>query len=436
MDGARQIGKTYVIEEFARNEYPDYLKVDFIRDESAADLLASARDSRQLVERLSLLGGKPVVPGQTLVFFDEVQCADNIVVLSKYLIEDGRFDLIMSGSLLGVELSGVKSFPVGFLHVEHMFPLTFEEFCWALGVPEAVLEHVAESCRDRLPLDQAVHERLVDLFRLHLVIGGMPEAVQRYLDGGFDLGAARSVQNDLVMLYREDIAKYAGNRALQVKAIFDALPAQLSKENKRFELKTLRNQARFEQFANDFAWLVDAGAALKTVCVREPKYMLARTEEKARFKLYQSDTGMLMARYPVAVASAALTGSRDVNFGAVYENAVAQELAATGAKLRYFHNNRKGEVDFLLETQEAKVLPIEVKSGKDYKLHTALNNLLGTPDYGIDEAIVLSEANVSAGEREGKRVSYLPLYMVGALAKEAAPTFDKPLIVAPPLWTE
>jgi predicted AAA+ superfamily ATPase len=148
--------------------------------------------------------------------------------------------------------------------------------------------------------------------------------------------------------------------------------------------------------------------------------MLARTEEQERFKLYLSDVGMLFASYPAEVAMAALTGDKAVNFGSVYENAVAQELAALRSPLRYYHHSRKGEVDFLIETHDGKVLPIEVKSGKDYKLHTALNNLLGTEDYGIEEAVVLSEANVSQGQRGGKPVHYLPLYMVGLVAAEAS----------------
>ena len=228
------------------------------------------------------------------------------------------------------------------------------------------------------------------------------------------------MQADLLSLYREDIAQYAGNRSLQVKAIYDAIPTQLDKENKRFQLKTLKDGARFERYANGFAWLVAARSVLRTVNVTEPKPMLARTEEQGRFKLYLSDVGMLLASYPAEVAMAAISGERSVNFGSVYENVVAQELAALRSPLRYYHHSRKGEVDFLIETRKGAVLPIEVKSGKDYKFHTAFNSLLGTDEYGIEEAVVLSEANVSQGRRAGKTVHYLPLYMVGLVAAEAS----------------
>ncbi|MBQ9002634.1 MAG: DUF4143 domain-containing protein, partial [Eggerthellaceae bacterium] len=338
----------------------------------------------------------------------------------KYLVIDGRFDVAMSGSMLGIELNEVRSWPVGSLRTVDMSPLTFEEFCWAREVPASVLARVEEAYHEKTPVDEAIHGLLVDLFRQYLVIGGMPEAVQRSLDARNDLGAVRQVQADLLQLYREDIAKHAGDRALQVKAIYDSIPSQLNKENKRFQMKSLKAGGRFDRFANDFAWLVAARSALKTVNVTEPKPMLARTEEQERFKLYLSDVGMLLASYPAQVAMEALTGGRAVNFGAVYENAVAQELAAVGSPLRYYHNSRKGEVDFLIETHEGRVLPVEVKSGKDYKLHTALNNLLGTEEFGIREAVVLSEANVSQGRRMGKAVHYLPLYMAGLVAAEAS----------------
>lgn len=435
VDGARQIGKTFLVEQFARREYRDYVKVDFIETPEAARMIAEARDATQIVERLSLMLGKAVVPGKTLVFFDEVQEYPDIVTFSKYLVEDGRFDVVLSGSLLGVELKHVKSFPVGYLHVEHMFPMTFEEFCWSQNVPEGVLDEVRRHYEERLALDEPLHEQLVRMYRLYMVVGGMPAAVRRYIDAAHDLGAVREVQSDLVSLYREDISKYAGPRTMQVKAVFDAIPSQLSKENKRFQLKSLQDEAKFERFANDFAWVVGAGVALKVTNVTDPRYMLARSQEEGRFKLYASDTGMLFARYPTGVALAALSGARSVNFGAVYENAVAQELASARAGLHYYRHSRRGEVDFLVETRDARIVPVEVRSGKDYKLHTALNNLLGVEEYGIEEAVVLSEANVSVSYRGGKRVTYLPLYMAHLLARQAASPLDDALsrhVVAPP----
>ena len=442
VDGARQIGKTYLIESFAQVEYGDYVKIDFLRDETAADLLGGASSSMQVIERISLLAGRTLQSG-TLLFFDEVQKAQNIVTLSKYLLDDGRFDIVMSGSMLGVELTNVKSFPVGYMHILHMYPLTFQEFCWSQGVPQSLLNGLRDCFLWKSPVDVGLHNKMIDLFRLYLVVGGMPEAVQKYIDAQYDLSAVRELQSNLVRLYRKDISKYAGDRALQVKTIYDEIPNQLAKENKRFQLKSLQKQAKFERYANDFAWLVGAKSVLKAVNVTEPKFMLARTEEPSRFKLYAHDCGMLLSQYLLEVAADVLIGAKKVNYGAVYENYVAQELAAMGVKLRYFHNHRKGEVDFVTETEKAEVLPIEVKSGKDYKMHSALNNLLASPEYDIPRAVVLSEGNIEIGEKQGKEILYLPLYMVGYLAENLAGENGllgrlgraaKPFRMAPPTW--
>lgn len=410
VDGARQIGKTYLIEEFARREFPDYVKVDFLRDEQAP-YISQASDAQDLISRLSLMAGHEVIPGKTLVFLDEVQEAPDIVTLSKYLVQDGRFRLVMSGSLLGVELSRVRSLPVGFLHTVTMFPLDFEEFCRSQGASDALWDTLRVHFGRLEPVEQSLHERMLRLWRLYMVVGGMPEAVQRYTDTRGDLGAVRDVHVDLTALYRDDISKHAGGRRLQVMAIYDAIPSQLDKENKRFELKSLKSKATFERYANDFAWLVGARAALKTVNVTEPKCPLKRTQEENRFKLYLADTGMLMARYPLTASMAVIAGEKSVNCGGVYENAIAQELASARVALRYHRHSGRGEVDFIGETPSGHVVPIEVKSGKSYKRHVALNNLLSSSEFGVEEAYVLSEANVSTELRSGKPVHYLPLYL-------------------------
>ncbi|MFW4356778.1 ATP-binding protein [Gordonibacter sp. KGMB07426] len=416
--GARQTGKTFIVREFARDNYPNFLEVNFLEDEDDAAFLAGADSADELVSRLSLIAGRALEPG-TLVFLDEVQrAASNIVTLSKFLLDNGRFDLILSGSLLGAALEGVTSFPVGYARTERMYPLDFEEFCWATGVPVSIIDKVKTCYRDKKPLEHTLHERLTKLYRQYIAVGGMPEAVQRFLDGNRDLGAAREVATDIAEQYRFDITKYATGRKLQIRTIFDNIPSQLSKENKRFMMKSVKQGATYERLDDDFAWLVSAGVALPTVIASEPKYPLARTKVPEKFKLYSSDCGLLLAQYPQVAAIEVVSGEGDANFGAVYENVVAQEIKAAGFPLYYYHNSRKGEMDFLLETGEGTVIPLEVKSGKDYKHHVALNNLLETEEYGIECAYVLSEHNVSTEVREGKPVYYLPLYMTLCLSLE------------------
>lgn len=416
--GARQTGKTFTVREFARRSYDSVIEVNFLEDEETGAFLSGATGAEELVSRLSLVVGHAIVPG-TLVFFDEVQqVGRDIVTLSKFLIDDGRFDLILSGSLLGTVLDGIASFPVGYAHIERMFPLDFEEFCWAMGVPDSILGTIRSHYRKRTPLDESLHERLIALYRQYMAMGGMPEAVQRAIDHHRDLGEARAVDNDIVAQYRYDIIKYAQGKKVQILGIFDNVPSQLAKPNKRYQMKSIRTGTTFEAVENDFLWLENAGVALPAHLVTEPKSPLVRTENAGKFKLYSSDCGILLSQYPVASARDVVTGTGDGNYGAVYENVVAQELASAGFPLFYYNNNRKGEVDFLIETGEGEVIPLEVKSGKDYKLHSALNNLLKVDEYPIECAYVFSEANVSRGEKSGKPVYYLPLYMTACLKEE------------------
>lgn len=420
LTGARQTGKTFTVRAFAHEHFDNFVEVNFIESKRAASLLASAIDTQDFIARLSLLAEKPLNQGKTIVFLDEIQASKDILTMAKFLVEDDRFDLILSGSMLGVELRSIRSFPVGYIHEEHMRPLDFEEFCWSQGVPQEILDAVHTCYREKAPLEQSLHERLVRLFRLYIAVGGMPEAVQAFITGRHDLAIVRDAQQDIVKQYKADISQYAPERSIFIQAIFDAIPSELSKANKRFVLQSLKKGATYERFQDDFEWICAAGAALPACLVAEPKFPLRRTRERRKFKLYQSDTGLLMAQYPRQIAMDVLSGSKKVNFGSVYENIVAQEIAAAGISLSYFNSNRKGEIDFLLETSDGRIVPVEVKSGKDYKIHTALNNLLETKDYGIDCAVVLSEANLSEGMRKGKPVFYLPLYMTSCIASDCS----------------
>lgn len=416
--GARQTGKTFIVEEFARSEYKHFVKVDFRRDAEAARLLSAATSAEDLVSRLSLVAGG--IADGSLVFFDEVQeFGKEVVTLSKYLLEDGRFDLVLSGSLLGTFIQGVESFPVGYAREERMCPLDFEEFCWAMSVPPAVISQLRHAYDSKEPLEESLHQALTALYRQYIVVGGMPEAVEAFVRNQRDLGAAQAVAAEIGNQYRRDITKYAGDQKTNIAAIYDNIPAQLAKENKRFAMKSVAENGRYPRLQDGFSWLMEAGVALPVYAVTEPKMPLMRTKEQRKFKLYASDCGMLAARYPQSASMDIVMGEGDGNYGAVFENVVAQELAAAGFNLYYYHHSRKGEVDFLLETKRGTVLPIEVKSGKDYKLHTALNNLLGTDGYGIECAYVLSEHNVSVGQRKEKPVYYLPLYMTMCLSEEA-----------------
>ena len=409
--GARQIGKSYAIREFGERRFGAYFEANLLLDAEALDALTGARNAPDFINRISLLAKSPLVEGDTLIFIDEIQEYPEIVTLAKALVEDGRYRYAFSGSMLGTEFKGITSFPVGYVDQFVMRPMDFEEFCWAVGVSETVLGDMRESLRNERAPEAYLHDAMLRNFRAYLLAGGMPEVVQAYVDGGYSLAATRGLQDQLVGQYRRDISKYAGGRALQVREIFDRLPAQLEEDPHRFTFATLRENARYSQYDRDFLWLVNAGAALMVRQATEAKAPLKRTELPERFKLYQSDTGMLLSRYPQSTARAVYLGRASQNLGGIYENAIAQELAAAGVPLWYYAAEGVGEVDFLMEGEGGRVVPIEVKSGRKIRSHAALDRLLGMGEYKIRDAIVISRNPL---ERDG-RILYVPLYLTFCL---------------------
>lgn len=404
--GARQIGKSYLVQHLGRQRFRSFAEVNLSLDKDARRILADPEDVEDLLLRLSLLTGVDFVPGETLIFIDEIQELPDLMTMVKALVQDGRFSYAFSGSMLGTELKHVRSYPVGFVTEVTMYPMDFEEFCWANRVSESALSAVRERCLSLAPVPDYLHDAMLRYFRSYLVVGGMPAAVQAFIDGGGDLGGVRAVQNDLVVSYVHDITRYAGNAAPNVRVIFEQLPLQLDEKSQRFRLNSLDSNARYSKFDRDFNWLVSAGVALKCDVVRDPKNPLRATEDPGNFKLYESDTGMLTSRYDTSVARALYTDDRDANLGFMFENVFAQALTACGCRLHYYMNRKRGEVDFLVEGARGQVVPVEVKSGRSPRAHAALDKLLDTDEFGIERGFVLSRLNV---ERRGK-VVYLPWY--------------------------
>ena len=421
--GARQVGKTYLIRQFARECYRHFVELNLIEQPDFRDALASAPDAATLFLRITAFAKDDLVPGETLVFIDEAQECPEIVTALKFLVDRyGKdFDFVISGSLLGVELKDIRSMPVGYLSEVEMFPLDFEEFCWAQGVADAVIAEVRAAFERIRSVDEFVHARLLQTLHVYLVVGGMPDAVQAYVESN-DLRRVQRIQNDIINLYRRDISKYAGSRACVVRRVFDLVPAELNTQSKRFIASHIEGTPRFDRYDNDFSWLVDAGVALSTQNVAEPRYPLELSTNASYFKLFMSDVGLLARACGMEVVRDLLFSREDVNYGSIYENYVAQELVAHGLcspspdrHLYYFRSRKMGELDFLAEWPGGRVLPIEVKSGKTYKRHSALTRVLGVENYGLDHACVLCERNV---EHDGK-VTYLPIYMTMFMLRES-----------------
>lgn len=410
--GARQVGKTFIIREFGKQAYQSFIEINFLEDKTAASLFENARDSRDLLLRLSAIADKPLIPGQTLIFFDEVQECPEIVTAIKFLVEEGSYRYILSGSLLGVDLKDIRSVPVGYMDIVQMYPLDFEEFALANRVSPNVIDALREAFEEKRPVDAVVHERMMALFRLYLVVGGMPAAVMKYLETN-NLRDVIGEQQAIIALYKKDIARYDPEEKLYLEDIFDLIPSELNCKNKRFILNNLNENFKFSRYSNSFLWLKDAGVALPTFCVAEPTVPLRLSKSSNLFKLFLSDVGLLASMYMDHIQVKILNGEKSINFGAVYENAAAQELKAHGFDLYYFNSKKQGELDFLIE-RNGHVLPIEIKSGKDYTKHAALSNVLANEDYDIPEAYVFQNDNVS---QTGK-ITYYPIYMLMFVEKQ------------------
>ncbi len=413
--GARQVGKTYIIREFLKenvgNEY--YVEFNLFENEKIKETIENSKSSQDLLFRLSALSDKDFVKGKTVIFLDEAQCCSNIITAIKFLVEEGSYKYILSGSLLGTELKDIKSIPVGYMEILQMFPLDFEEFLLANGLNANVIDKLKANFGSLAKVDDVVHDKLIDMFHLYLIVGGMPSVIMKYLESN-NLKSVVLEQKAICDLYRRDISKYDINNRLYIKEIFDLIPSELNNQNKRFIMKNLNENLKFSRYENSFIWLKDAGVALPCFCADEPKIPLILSKSRNLFKLFCCDVGLLASQYmDNNLQIKILNKEKDINFGSVYENAVAQELASKGFDLYYFKSNRIGELDFLIE-MKGEIIPIEIKSGKDYQKHSALNNVVDNKEYNIKRAYILSNKNTWVDD---KRV-YLPIYMIMFFKKD------------------
>lgn len=410
--GARQVGKTYIIRECAKEIYKNIVEINFVENQQAVKLFENITGSKDILLRLSALTDVPMIPGETLIFFDEVQECPEIVTAIKFLVEDGQYRYILSGSLLGVELKDIRSMPVGYLSILEMYPLDFREFCRANRVSQTVMDNLKECFEKKQPVDELIHEKMMELFRLYLIVGGMPAVVDAYIRTN-NLKEVLRIQQGIVQLYYKDIAKYDKDNKLYLDEIFTLIPSELNNKNKRFIMKDLNESFRFSRYENSFIWLKEAGVALPVYCVQEPEIPLLLLKSTNLFKLFLSDVGLLASMYVDGLQLKILNREKDINFGAIYENVAAQELKTHGFELYYFNSKKQGELDFVIEYQ-GNVLPLEIKSGKAYTRHNALDNVLKDERYAIPQAFVFCNENISTQEK----VTYLPIYMIGFLEKE------------------
>ncbi|MCD8088739.1 MAG: AAA family ATPase [Oscillospiraceae bacterium] len=412
IDGARQVGKTYIIRHVGRKLFENFIEVDMVEDFLGDRLFSSTRTVEDFYLQLSMLSGDKMKDREnTLIFIDEIQAYPHLLTLLKFLAQDNRFTYIASGSLLGVTLSQTTSIPMGSIRKVRMFPLDFEEFLYANGMNEAVVSALRTKFERREPLDENLHNKMMDLFRKFLLVGGLPEAVNAYLETR-NIQRVREIQTEIHDYYAADASKYDEQRKLKIRRIYDLIPSNMENKKKRVIAQRIEDKRgkTFADYEDEFEYLISAGIALNVQAISNPQFPLSESEGKNLLKLYLNDVGILSGILYGSNIRAILDDKRSINLGSVYETVVASELIAHGHKLFYYDNRSKGEVDYLIDDfASLSAVPIEVKSGKDYTVHSALNTFVSNEDYHIQKAFVLSN------EREIKykgKSTYLPIYFV------------------------
>lgn len=411
--GARQIGKTWLIRnEIEKSKYTKF-EVNFIDQPDMVSYLNAEMSAEEFLVKLKMIMPEDCKVHETVVFFDEIQKCPEIVTKIKFLVDEGSYKYVMSGSLLGVELKGIASAPVGYLTVLRMYPMDFEEFMVANNVSATTLNMLEDKFKTSSPVDEFIHKKLLAMFFVYLIVGGMPDAVKAYINTK-DIREVDKVQRDITTLYKEDFSQYElEDKKLKVKSIYEIIPAELNKQNKKFVFTMLDKELKFNRYGNSFLWLKDAGVALPVYNVDAPVIPLLASKSSNVFRLFSSDIGLLTSAYPAETKVELINKNGEVNNGAHFENAVAQQLVANGFEPYFCKKQKIGEMDFAIE-MNGQVVPIEVKSGKAYKSHKALDNFMKVPDYHLEKAYVLSIGNV---ETDGA-ITYLPIYMCYLLREQ------------------
>ena len=424
VDGARQVGKSYIVRKIGSQMFPNYIELNLLEDSVGDRLFAGVSTVDDFHIRLSAIAGERLGSrDDTLVFLDEIQEYPQLLTLLKFLNQEARYTYVASGSLLGVTLAKTSSIPMGGIAVHHMFPMDFEEFLWANGVGAGAIEAMRKAYFSREALDEALHGKILGLFRKYLLVGGLPDAVKAYVNLR-NIAEVRRVQRETKSYYATDASKYDREHKLKINRIYEDLPSNLMNKKKRVVVSKIegKRSARFSHYADEFDYLLSSGIALGVKAVSAPSFPLVQLSGKNLLKLYLNDVGILTSVLYGNNVSAVLDDEASVNLGSVYESAVAQELAAHGMPLFYYDNRTKGEVDFLIDDYaELSVVPIEVKSGKDYAIHSARNAFLANPDYGVKKGVVLSN---SREVRKTGMVEYLPVYYAMFIGEDTGASGD------------
>lgn len=412
IDGARQIGKTYIIRHVGENLFENYIEINLIEDFLGNRLFENVRTVDDFYLQVSMIAGdKMKSKDNTLIFLDEIQAYPHLLTLLKFLKQDDKFTYIASGSLLGVTLAETTSIPMGSIEVKRMYPLDFEEFLLSQGFNQYTIEALRKKFEQKESLDENTHNKVLDLFKKYLLVGGLPDAVNSY-NRDKNIVNVRNIQNEIHSYYGADASKYDTERKLKIRRIYEQIPSNLENKKKRVVIQNIEGikGKRFSDYQDEFDYLIHAGIALEVKAISTPVFPLIESSGKNLLKLYLNDVGILTNILYKNNIRAVLDDEKSINLGTVYESVVASELKAHGFNLFYYDNRNKGEVDYLIDDYDSlSVVPVEVKSGKDYTVHSALNHFVSNEDYNIKKAYVLSNAREVV--QKGK-ITYMPIYYI------------------------
>lgn len=420
IDGARQVGKTYIIRHVGQKLFENFIEINMVEDSLGDRLFANTKSVEDFYLQISMIAGnKMKAKENTLIFIDEIQVYPQLLTLLKFLSQDNKYTFIASGSLLGVTLSQTTSIPMGSIRKVRMFPLDFEEFLYANGMNEVAIKAMRSKFERLEALDEPMHNKMMDLFRKFLLVGGLPDAVNSYLSEK-NIQSVREIQKEIHDYYAADASKYDEERKLMIRRIYDLIPSFMESKKKRVVAQAIENKRgkTFNHYSDEFEYLISAGIALNVQAIATPVFPLIESSGKNLLKLYLNDVGILTGILYGNNIRAILDDQKSINLGAVYETVVASELIAHGHNLFYYDNRSKGEVDYLIDDYSSlSVVPVEVKSGKDYTIHSALNTFVQNEDYNIKKAYVVS--NERTVQQNGK-IIYIPIYYVMFLDANSA----------------
>ncbi len=431
IDGARQVGKTFIIRHVGRERYAHFVEINMLEDQRGPKNFSNIGSTEEFYLQLSTVAGSELGTREdTLIFIDEIQAYPELLTLLKFLREDDRYTYIASGSMLGIALAKTVSVPIGSISILHMYPMDFEEFLLAYGINSDVISRIRGAFESQTSLPAGVHNRMLRLFKYYLLTGGLPDAVKAFVERQ-NIMEMRSVQEETHDFYSVDASQYDKENKLKIRSIYESIPSLMENKKKRIVVKDIENKkgVTFEAYKDEFDYLISSGIALDAKAVPTPVFPLSQGLNKNLLKLYMNDVGVLTAIFYGNNINAVINDELSINLGSVYETAVAMELKAHGFNLFYYDNRKKGEVDFLIDDYESlSVIPIEVKSGKDYNMHAALDRFMKNDDYSVNKAYVFSNSGEIRNEDE---ITYLPVYMCMFLEKddfrEKGISFDKPL---------